>query len=224
MSGLGEILEENSHLRELVRQRDLQHALQAQQIAAQDAQILLMKQQLEALMASNERFAKHFEFIEKRRQLAAAERFESAERQSPLFAGLEIAAPARDPEIEKKEAETDNSAKQDKRKTANHPRKGRRDVSALSFPKRKVEAPVNPSTCEKCTGDRQLVEPRISHRVGWEPGRFTVVEVRQQRCSAPRARKPRSGRRPSLSCSPARCATTACWRGYSSTNSAITCR
>ena len=62
-------------------------------------------------------------------------------------------------------------------------------MSALTFPRQKVEAPVKPSSCERCGGDRQLTEPRISHRVGWEPGHFTVVEVHQQRCQCPKCPK-----------------------------------
>jgi transposase len=181
MSGLGEILEENARLRELVR-------VQAEQFAAQlAAQAAQFAEQLEALKASNERFARHFEFLDKRRQMAAAERLEAAERQSPLFEGLSVAAPPRDPEIEKKSP--GDAGPVDGRKTTKHPRKGRRDVSALSFPRRKVEAPVAPSSCERCGGDRQIIEPRISHRVGWEPGHFTVVEIHQQRCRCPKCRK-----------------------------------
>jgi len=194
MSGLGQILEENSHLREAARLRDAQLAEQAEllaaqskQLAAQAALLAAMQQQIEALRASNERFAQHFEFLEKRRQLAAAERFDASQRQSPLFEGLQVATPPRDPEIEKQEP---NPQPADGRKTAKHERKGRRDVSALPFPRRRVLAPVNPSTCDKCGGDRELVEARVSYRVGWEPGRFTVVEVHQERCQCPKCPKP----------------------------------
>jgi transposase len=172
MSGLGEILEENTRLRDLVRERDGLLAAQAEQLA-------VLASKVEALETSNERFAQHFEFLEKRRQMAAAERMASVERQSPLFDGLEVDAPPRDPELEKK---GEGDEKTDGRTTAKHPRKGRRDVSALPFPRVKVEAPVHPSTCERCGGDRQLVEPRVHHRVGWVPGHFTVVETHQERC------------------------------------------
>ena len=80
MSGLGEILEENSRLREVVRERDgmLEHqaerfaaqlTAQAEQFAAQltaQAEALATQaEKIEALKASNERFAQHFEFLEK---------------------------------------------------------------------------------------------------------------------------------------------------------------
>ena len=182
MSGLGEILEENSRLRDMVRGRDEQLATQAEQLATQAEQLATQAEQIAALKASNERFALHFEFLENRRQMAAAERLEAAERQSPLFDGLEVQAPPRDPELEKAAANNESTDKPDGRKTAKHPRKGRRDVSALPFSRHRVDAPVNPTTCEQCGGDRQLVEPRVSHRVGWVPGQFTVVEIHQQRC------------------------------------------
>ena len=182
MSGLGEILEENARLRELLRERDAQLAKQAEDFSAQ---LRAHAEQLAVLKASNERFALHFEFLEKRRQMAAAERLEAAERQSPLFDGLAVTAPPRDPELERK-GEND---KPDGRTTAKHPRKGRRDVSALKFPRQKVVAPVNPSSCERCGGERQLGEARVTHRVGWVPGHFTVVEVHQQRCQCPKCPK-----------------------------------
>lgn len=125
MSGLGEILEENTRLRDLVRERDGLLAAQAEQLA-------VLASKVEALETSNERFAQHFEFLEKRRQMAAAERMASVERQSPLFDGLEVDAPPRDPELEKK---GEGDEKTDGRTTAKHPRKGRRDVSALPFPR-----------------------------------------------------------------------------------------
>lgn len=184
MAGLAQILEENSRLRELLRERDAQIADLA---AKGDA----MAEQVDTLKASNEHFAQRFEFLTKRRQMAAAERLEAADRQAPLFNGLDIEAPPRDAEIEQQQqadepagagAGAGEKSKPDKRKTAKHPRKGRRDVSALSFPRQRLIAPVNPTACERCQGERQLIEPRVTHRVGWTPGHFTVVEVHQERC------------------------------------------
>ncbi len=196
MAGLGEILEENARLRETAQQKDAQLAAQGEQLAVQSEQLVaqrerlaLLEQQVEALKVSNEQFARHFEFLEKRRQLAAAERFEASQQQSPLFEGIAVTAPPRDAEQEKKGNGDGDKPKEDGRKTAKHPRKGRRDVSALDFPRRKVNAPVNPSTCEDCGLARELIEPRITHRVGWEPGRWVVNEVHQEQCKCPRCPK-----------------------------------
>ncbi len=186
MSGLGEILEENSRLREAVRDRDARLAEVAEQFGAQLAE---QAEQIEALKASNEHFARHFEFLEKRRKMAASERFAAAERQSPLFDGLEVEAPPRDPELEKRDPE-EGTKKPDGRKTATHPRRGRRDVSALPLPRHRVNAPVNASACERCGGAREAGAPRVSHRVGWVPGHFTVVEVHQETCKCPTCPNP----------------------------------
>ncbi len=130
MSGLAEVLDENSRLREAVHTRDAQLAAQAEQLSTQaarfEAQLAALCAQVEALKASNENFARHFEFLGKRRKLAAAERFVAAELQAPLFEGINVAAPPRDPE--RKAAAEDETPKSDGRKTAKHPRKGRRDV------------------------------------------------------------------------------------------------
>lgn len=181
MTGLGEILEENSRLREIVRERDAQLAVLAEQLR-------VLEEKVDALKVSNEQFTRYKEYAEKRAELAAAERFEAAQRQTalPLFDGQILVAPPRDPEIEKDDAERPLGGKQDGRKSSKHPRKGRRDLTELPFATTTVVAPVHASTCEACGGDRELVEPRVSHRVGWVPGHFTVVEVHQERCRCPR--------------------------------------
>lgn len=175
MAGLGEILEENSRLRELTR--------------AKDAQIAELQEKLAAVQASNEQFARYKEFLEKRRELAAAERAHAAALQAklPLFSG-DAVAPPRDPEVERDDAENP-TGQEDGRKSSKHPRKGRRKVQELPFPSTLAVAPVNASTCETCGGDRELVEPRVSHRVGWVPGHYTTVEVRQERCRCPKCPK-----------------------------------
>lgn len=215
MTGLGQILEHNLHLRERVRQRDAevvdltarlaerdaQLAAQAARLAEQDAllaaqaahvteqakRIEVLNEQVGVLTASNEHLAQTIEFAEKRRALAAAERFVVSELQSTLFKDAEVAAPPRDSEVEKKDEKGPRGG--DKRKFAKHKRKGRRKVDDLPFPKLTVEAPMDPSTCETCGGDREIVEPRVSHRVGWRPGQFTVVEVHQERCQCPHCPK-----------------------------------
>ena len=184
MSGLGEILEENSRLRDLVREREAELTAVTERFAAD---LAALTEQVALLKASNETYSKHFEFLEKRRKMAAAERLASVERQALLFDGLVGAAPPRDPELETGGA--DLGERPDGRTTAKHKRKGRRDVAALQFPRQTIVAPINASTCERCGGDRQLVEDRVTHRVGWIPGHFTVVEIHQQRCQCPECPK-----------------------------------
>lgn len=192
MAGLAQILEENARLRELLRERDASIAALTATLVTQAALTATLVEQIEALKASNELFAQRFEFLEKRRQMAAAERLQAAELQTPLFDGLDVTAPPRDAAVEHAEVEPEDGSaeagvgkKPDRRKTSKHQRKGRRDVSALTFPRHRVIAPVNPNTCERCLGERQLIAPRVTHRVGWTPGQFTVVEMHQERCQCP---------------------------------------
>ncbi len=167
MPGMAEILDENTRLRE-----------QNQELVAR----------IEALESSNELLVKHFEFLEKKRKLAATERFIADDNQAQLYADAEVSVPPRDPEVEA-EDKTRPDASHDKRKTPKHRRRGRRKIAELKFPKKVVNAPVSPSACEDCGGDRELDEPKITHRVGWEPGQYVVLEVRQERCACPRCPK-----------------------------------
>ena len=71
MTGLGEILEENSRLRDFVRERDARLDAQSEQLRVQAALIAELDQKLAAVQASNDQFKRYQEFIEKRNELAA---------------------------------------------------------------------------------------------------------------------------------------------------------
>lgn len=192
MSGMAEILDENTALRErgtiqdvTIRGQAAELHEQAERLREQAEQIAVLQEQIEALKSSNDLFTKRFEFLEKKRQLAVAERFIADQNQAQLFADSDVSVPPRDPEVEEDDAARPDEP-QDKRKTPKHRRRGRRKVAELKFPKKTVIAPVTPSTCTDCGGDRELIEPKITHRVGWEPGRFVVIEVHQEQCTCPR--------------------------------------
>ena len=65
MTGLGEILEENSRLRDFVRERDARLDAQSEQLRVQAALIAELDQKLAAVQASNDQFKRYQEFIEK---------------------------------------------------------------------------------------------------------------------------------------------------------------
>ena len=176
MSGMAEILDENTRLRKLVGELGAR-------VEAEAAEKRLLLQKVELLVEQNERFARHFEFLEKKQQLAKAERFIADANQAELFADQPVQLPPRDPTVQREDEERPTG---DKRKTARHKRKGRRDLTQLDLPKQRVEAPVTASTCAGCGGDRELTEPKITHRLGWQPGRHVLVEVHQQQCACPR--------------------------------------
>ena len=216
MSGMAEILDENTRLRAQLQERDAiiealqetvrlyrlqeahleklnvivdrqnevleQQAELLREQAVQLAQLDEVKQHVLALAAENDRLTKHLAFLEQKRRLAKAERFIADENQIALFADSEVVVPPRDTAIQ---ADDENRPSGDKRKTSKHPRKGRRDVTKLGFPKQVVHAPLNPSSCEDCGGNREAIEPQVSHRVGWRPGHFVLLEVQQHRCACP---------------------------------------
>jgi hypothetical protein len=208
VSGLGEILEENSRLRDMVRERDGQLADQAEQLAAHTEQIA-------ALKASNERFALHFEFLENRRQMAAAERLEAAERQSPLFDGLEVQAPPRDPELEK--ADHESTDKPDGRKTAGTCLRCR--SLGTEWTRRSTRRRANGAVATASWSRRASATVW-----GGCPASSPWLRSTSSGVNAPTARRRRCGRRQSPASSPVRCATTACSRGSSWTGRGTTSR
>lgn len=176
MTGMAQILDENTRLREMNRQKD-------EQIRAQAATVEELSAKLEVLTAKMERLTKHFEFLEKKRQLAKAERFIASENQALLFADSPVELPPRDATVQQ---DDQSRPAGDKRKSAKHKRKGRRDLSKLGLPKRIVHAPLTLSACGTCGGERELTEPRITHRIGWVPGHYELVETHQHQCACPR--------------------------------------
>lgn len=178
---MAEILDENTRLRALSE-------AQAAELALQSAKLAELEEKLAAVQSNHELLTKHLEFLDKKRQLAAAERFIADQRQVQLFEGTEVSVPPRDPKVEAEDAERAQVA--DKRKTAKHPRKGRRNVADLPFPKIVVHAPATASACETCGHAREAAEPKVTHRIAWQPGRYVVHEVHQERCACPKCPNP----------------------------------
>lgn len=180
---MAEILDENTRLRALLAEKQSLIETQSELIESQRKLLEFLAEltaKVEKLTAENERLTKHFEFLEKKQQLARAERYVAAQNQALLFADSKVALPPRDAETEAKD-----QAREDKRRKPKHKRKGRRDLSKLDFPKKILKAPVNASSCESCGGERETMPPKITHRIGWEPGRFVVIETHQERCTCP---------------------------------------
>ena len=129
MSGPAEVLDENARLREATRMRDALLAAQPEQLTAQ---LAALTARVQALKSSNEYFARHFEFLEARRKLTAAARFVAVELQAPLFEGIGVAAPPRDPE---RETQGNEAAlpKVDCRKTWKHLRRADGTCALCTF-------------------------------------------------------------------------------------------
>ena len=165
MAGMAEILDENTRLRELNSE---------------------LQTKLEALQSSHDLLTRHLEFLDKKRKLAQTERFIADRNQVQLFDGAEVTLPPRDPRVEQ-EDEDQPEEPEDKRKSAKHPRKGRRKLEDLKLPKVTLKAPVIAPDCERCGSERSCVEPKVTHRIAWQPGHFYVMEVQQEQraCACP---------------------------------------
>ncbi len=191
MSGMAEILDENTALRatlaserEVVAMQATQLEQQATLIEQQAAQLAELTAKVEAVMASNEQLQKLFEYQAAREKMARSERFEASAAQTHLFEDGDIVVPPRDPEVQASD-ESRPKKREEGRKDGKHPRKGRRkgvDLEALGFPKRRVDVPVAESTCGTCHKARRVVGETVSYRVAWVPGHFEVHEVHREQC------------------------------------------
>jgi transposase len=189
MSGMAEILDENTRLRKESAEKDaliaslLERAQRTDELAAENAKlgsaVDLLTAEKASLVDEVERLTKHFAFLDKQRELAKAERFIAAKNQEMLFSDDDVTLPARDAEVQAADADEPEG---DKRKSPKHKRKGRRKLQESKLPKRKVVVPLEAGTCGGCGGVREAIEPRVSYRVEWEPGRHVVLETHQERC------------------------------------------
>ena len=186
MSGMAKILDENTRLRQEAAEKDALIASLLEKTKATEAlveKVELLSAKNDSLTDEVERLAKHFEFLDKKRQLAAAERYIAVKNQEMLFSNEDVTIPIRDAQVEAADAE---EAEGDRRRTPKHRRRGRRKLEDSKLPKKKVHATVQADACDSCGGQKETLEPRISYRVEWEPGRHVVLETHQQRCACPK--------------------------------------
>ena len=183
---MAKILDENTRLRQEAAEKDALIASLLEKTKATEAlveKVELLSAKNDSLTDEVERLAKHFEFLDKKRQLAAAERYIAVKNQEMLFSNEDVTIPIRDAQVEAADAE---EAEGDRRRTPKHRRRGRRKLEDSKLPKKKVHATVQADACDSCGGQKETLEPRISYRVEWEPGRHVVLETHQQRCACPK--------------------------------------
>ena len=215
MSGLAEILDENTALRrELVAQgevlraqgeqlveRERQLADKGEVLRAQGEQLVERERQLadkddvleklQAKFASLERRANHLEeqllLIEKKRELAKAERFIAAENQTVLFEDADLQLPPRDAELQSGEDDKDDDEPNDRRRKprskGGHPRRGRRKLGSkdIKLPKTTVRVPVG----EVPGGEVVAKSSTTSWRVEFVPAKLMLIEtIREQKTRA----------------------------------------
>lgn len=190
MSGLAEILDQNTALRrqlqeqtELLRvQTELLRA-QTEQLIEKDTLIDGLNVKMQSIERKFTRLEEQMMLIEKRRELAKAERFIAAEAQAMLFPDADVQVPARDPELEAEdEGKPDEPSDGRRKSVANggHRRKGRRKLSAedIKLPKTIVFSPAGDVPGGQVVGSSTTT----SWRVDYNPGFFTLIEnVREQK-------------------------------------------
>lgn len=175
MPGLAEILDENTALR-----REL--ATLGEQLAQRDELIAKLQAKFTAL----EKRATHFEeqllLIEKRRELARAERFIADQNQPLLFEDPTVQVPPRDPELQSGGDEDEDEEPRDKRRRSRgqggHPRKGRRKLNAqdIGLPKVNVWAPAG----DVPGGEVVATSSTTSWRVDFVPAKLMLVETHRE--------------------------------------------
>jgi len=190
MSGLAEILDENTALRrevasrgEQLRTQGEQLRTQGEQLAQRDDLIQQMRVKLEALERRAILFEEALKLIEKKRELAKAERFIADKQQPPLFEDAKLQLPPRDPKVESGEGEEPKDRRRKSRANGGHPRRGRRKLDAedLGLPMKTVLAPAG----EVPGGEVVGTSSTTSYRVEYTPGEFYLVKtIREQKTRA----------------------------------------
>lgn len=187
MSGLAEILDENTGLRRDLASRDELLRVQGERLRAQE-ELLAKKEELlhqmqtkvEAIERKATTFEEALKLIEKKRELARAERFIADANQPTLFDEAQLQLPPRDPEVAAGEEGEPPDQRRRSRADGGHPRKGRRKLDAedLGLPIRTVFAPAG----EVPGGEVVGTSATTSYRVEYTPGAFYVVmTVREQK-------------------------------------------
>ena len=205
MAGLGEILGENTRLREILQAQEAlihdkderlqvqderlqvqgeQLQVQGEQLQVQGEQVELLRKVLEAVQASNDELAKRLAYIEEKAKRAKNERYRTEEQEHFSF-GDDIELPPRDPAIqeadEAKATQTDDEAKAEKEKRrSRHGRRKARDDK--THPHRNVTCPVAPAKCPCCGEPLVVFSTTSSSRMNWVVGHFEVLDVEREQC------------------------------------------
>lgn len=175
MSGLAEILEENSRLRRSLEERDAQLA----RVMAERDVVRTRVDQLEHAL----------KLIELKQRGPTSQRFVPDDSQSTLPMFPDVEAPPRAPKVEPgppaDEANSTRGTAPASPSQRGLPR--RRDRASLAhLPSRKVHCPASrEAKCVACGGPLKVIGQATSFRVGWVPGHFVVEDVTRDKCACP---------------------------------------
>jgi transposase len=189
MSGLGEILDENTRLRESVRALEgrlsEQNATHAIQLATATVELAKRDAMLEVVKARAEQLAQQLEFLRLKQSGPASHRYIPDEQDVLPFPG-DIAPPPRAPKpIIDDDDDKEQAASGKKKGKGNKPRRRNREAFAR-FKSRKVTCKADPdATCAGCGGQLSVIGQATSFRIDWVPGHFIVDDVSRDKCACP---------------------------------------
>lgn len=187
MAGLGEILDENRRLRELLEEKDaaLTEAesgrLEAESGRLEaEKQVALRDAMIESLQENAEVLAQKLERIRLEQSGAKSYRHVPEQQGNLPFTG-EITPPPRAPVPEPAETEKPTFAKS---KKGTPKRRTREDLAHL--PSRKVRCKASDeASCVRCGGALQVIGQSDTFRVEWIPGHFIREDVIRDKCACP---------------------------------------
>lgn len=187
MSGLAEILDENSRLRESlvtlegqVRDKDEELAAQAIEFAAQAIELAKRDAMLEAVKARAEELAQQLEFLKLQARGPASHRYVPDEQDMLPFPG-DVTPPPRAPKPEP-EDEDEQETKKKKRKGKSPKRRNREAFGHM--PSRPVICKAtDDAICAGCGGLLGVIGQATSFRVDWVPGHFIIDDVVRDKCA-----------------------------------------
>jgi len=174
---MGEILEENQHLRrEMAALRALLSGVEGK-LAERDAM-------LEALQRKAEYLAQRLELVQLEHTRPASQRY-VPEGQEALPFDPSIVPPPRTPtpDVQSDEEETEKTPKK-RRGGKKTPRRRNRDDFA-DLPAKPVHCAAADETCIKCGGPLKVIGQAESFRIDWVPGHFVRHDVARDKCACP---------------------------------------
>lgn len=183
MTGLGEILNENSRLRHAYAALEAAHA---QALAEHEAKTALLEAKLKFLTDHTSFLERQLDLIRLKQSGPATQRY-VPDLQTPLPFPGDVPLPPRSPqkEDEQGEEEESESDRRARRRRANPPKRRRRE-DFDHLPSRNVNCPVDPAaTCKGCGGSLKVIGQATSFRVEWVPGHFVVEDVIRDKCTCP---------------------------------------
>jgi len=199
MSGLAQILDENSRLRALIAtletmldamRRQYQDALELKDEALRhrEGEIAERDAKIEAVKAAAEHLARQIELIKLKASRPASQRFVPEEQNLLPFPGA-IDPPPRAPVPESEDAKNEPAepAPAKKRRTGKGPARRNRE-SFDHLQSRPIACKASPDArCPTCGGVLPVMGQATSFRIEWVPGHFIVEDVARDKCACANA-------------------------------------